>query len=278
MRYGVFLPPFDELADARLLAELAARAEAAGWDGVFLWDHVLYRAPVVAIADPWIALAAMAVATRRIILGALVTPLARRRPWIVARQVTTLDRLAEGRLVLGGGLGTDRSGRELSSFGEELDDRRRAAMLDEALALIQQLLTGEDVSYHGHHYIADGVRMRPRPYGDRILPVWMAAVWPHLKPVRRALDYQGLFLIGTDRPADVAKVAEIVSQERTRTDGFELVVEGGPEDDPAPMEASGATWWLVGFEPFTLERSAVEAAIDRGPPLSSPISEHPSGR
>jgi alkanesulfonate monooxygenase SsuD/methylene tetrahydromethanopterin reductase-like flavin-dependent oxidoreductase (luciferase family) len=278
VRYGVFLPPFDELADARLLAELAARAEAAGWDGVFLWDHVLYRAPVVAIADPWIALAAMAVATRRIILGALVTPLARRRPWIVARQVTTLDRLAEGRLVLGGGLGTDRSGRELSSFGEELDDRRRAAMLDEALALIQQLLTGEDVSYHGHHYVADGVRMRPRPYGDRIVPVWMAAVWPHLKPVRRALDYQGLFLIGTDRPADVAKVAEIVSQERTRTDGFELVVEGGPEDDPAPMEASGATWWLVGFEPFTLERSAVEAAIDRGPPLSSPISEHPSGR
>lgn len=278
MRYGVFLPPFDELADARLLAELAARAEAAGWDGVFLWDHVLYRAPVVAIADPWIALAAMAVATRRIILGALVTPLARRRPWIVARQVTTLDRLAEGRLVLGGGLGTDRSGRELSSFGEELDDRRRAAMLDEALALIQQLLTGEDVSYHGHHYVADWVRMRPRPYGDRIVPVWMAAVWPHLKPVRRALDYQGLFLIGTDRPADVAKVAEIVSQERTRTDGFELVVEGGPEDDPAPMEASGATWWLVGFEPFTLERSAVEAAIDRGPPLSSPISEHPSGR
>ncbi len=278
MRYGVFLPPFDELADARLLAELAARAEAAGWDGVFLWDHVLYRAPVVAIADPWIALAAMAVATRRIILGALVTPLARRRPWIVARQVTTLDRLAEGRLVLGGGLGTDRSGRELSSFGEELDDRRRAAMLDEALALIQQLLTGEDVSYHGHHYVADWVRMRPRPYGDRILPVWMAAVWPHLKPVRRALDYQGLFLIGTDRPADVAKVAEIVSKEGTRTDGFELVVEGGPEDDPAPMEASGATWWLVGFEPFTLERSAVEAAIDRGPPLSSPISEHPSGR
>jgi alkanesulfonate monooxygenase SsuD/methylene tetrahydromethanopterin reductase-like flavin-dependent oxidoreductase (luciferase family) len=277
VRYGVFLPPFDGLADAGVLAELATRAEVAGWDGVFLWDHVLYRAPVVAIADPWIALAAMAVASRRIILGALVTPLARRRPWIVARQVITLDRLAEGRLVLGAGLGTDHSGRELSSFGEELDDRRRAAMLDEALALVRQLLTGEDVSYHGHHYLADGVRMRPRPYGDRVVPVWMAAVWPHLKPVRRALNYQGLFLIGTDRPADVAKVAEIVSKERTRTDAFELVVEGGPEDDPAPMEASGASWWLVGFEPFTLEKSAVEAVIDRGPP-SPRFSEHPSGR
>jgi len=278
VRYGVFLPPFDELADARLLAELAARAEAAGWDGVFLWDHVIYRAPVVAIADPWISLTAMAAGTQRVVLGALVTPLARRRPWIVARQIVTLDRLAEGRLVLGAGLGTDRSGRELSAFGEELDDRRRAAMLDEALALIPQLLSGEDVSYHGRHYLADGVRMRPRPYGDRVVPVWMAAVWPHLKPVRRALHYQGLFLIGTEHPADVAKVAEIVSQERTRTDAFELVVEGGPDDDPAPMEESGETWWLVGFDPFTLERSAVEAVIDRGPPRSSRISEHPSGR
>ena len=278
MRYGVFLPPFDELADARVLAGLAARAEAAGWDGVFLWDHVLYRAPVVAIVDPWISLAAMAATTRRVKIGALVTPLARRRPWIVARQALTLDHLAEGRLVLGAGLGTDRSGRELSAFGEELDDHRRAAMLDEALALIQQLLSGERVNYQGRHFLADEVRMRPRPYGDRLVPVWMAAVWPHLRPVRRALHYQGLFLIGTDRPADVARVAEIVSEERTRTDDFDLVVEGGPEDDPAPMEASGATWWLVGFDPFTLQRRAVEAVIDRGPPWSSRVSEHPSGR
>jgi hypothetical protein len=93
----------------------------------------------------------------------------------------------------------------------------------------------------------------------------MAAVWPHLKPVRRALDYQGLFLIGTDHPGDVARVAQMVSRERTRKDAFDLVVEGGPEDDPAPMEASGATWWLVGFDPFSLERSVVEAVIDRGP-------------
>ena len=272
------MPPFDELADARVLAGLAARAEAAGWDGVFLWDHVLYRAPVVAIVDPWISLAAMAATTRRVKIGALVTPLARRRPWIVARQALTLDHLAEGRLVLGAGLGTDRSGRELSAFGEELDDHRRAAMLDEALALIQQLLSGERVNYQGRHFLADEVRMRPRPYGDRLVPVWMAAVWPHLRPVRRALHYQGLFLIGTDRPADVARVAEIVSEERTRTDDFDLVVEGGPEDDPAPMEASGATWWLVGFDPFTLQRRAVEAVIDRGPPWSSRVSEHPSGR
>jgi alkanesulfonate monooxygenase SsuD/methylene tetrahydromethanopterin reductase-like flavin-dependent oxidoreductase (luciferase family) len=231
---------------------------------VFLWDHVLYRAPVAAIADPWIALAAMAADTRRVLIGGLVTPLARRRPWIVARQVATLDRLAGGRLVLGAGLGMDSSGRELSAFGEELDNRRRAAMLDEALALIQELLTGEEVTSHGQHYVADRVRLLPRPYENRLVPVWLAAVWPHMRPIRRALDHQGLFLIGTHNPADVAKVAEMVARQRTRTDTFDLVVEGGPDEDPAPMEASGATWWLVGFDPFNLKRSAVEAVIERG--------------
>jgi alkanesulfonate monooxygenase SsuD/methylene tetrahydromethanopterin reductase-like flavin-dependent oxidoreductase (luciferase family) len=269
VRYGVFLPPFDALADARVLAGLAARVEAAGWDGVFLWDHVLYRPPVSAIADPWIAMAAMAAATQRVLIGALVTPLARRRPWIVARQVLTLDRLAEGRLVLGAGLGMDSSGRELSAFGEELDNRRRAAMLDEALALIQELLSGEEVSYHGRRYVADRVRMLPRPYENRLVPVWLAAVWPHMRPVRRALGHQGVFLIGTHDPAEVAKVAELVARERTRRDDFDLVVEGSPDDDPAPMEASGATWWLVGFDPFNLETSVVEAVIAGGPPPSS---------
>lgn len=135
-RHGIFLPIFDELADPRLLGELGAAAEARGWDGMFLWDHVTYRAPVRAVTDPWIALACVAMQTSTIALGPMVTPLARRRPQVLARQVAALDRLSGGRFVLGVGLGLDASGRELSSFGEELDDRRRAEMLDEALALV----------------------------------------------------------------------------------------------------------------------------------------------
>ena len=266
MRYGIFLPPFGELADAGLLAQLAERAEGAGWDGVFLWDHVLYRPPVSAIADPWIALAAMAVATQRVLLGALVTPLARRRPWILARQLVTLDRLAQGRLVMGAGLGSDRSGRELSAFGEELDDRRRAEMLVEALELIRQLLSGEEVIYQGRSYVADRVRMLPRPYRERLLPVWIAAVWPNMRPVRRAVHYQGLFLIGTNRPEDVAQVAQVVARQRVQPGAFDLVVEGWPEEDPGPLEAAGVTWWLVRFDPFNVKRAAVEAVIDGGPP------------
>ena len=130
MRAGLTLPIFDGLADPRLLADLAATAEQAGWDGVFVWDHVVYRSPVRAATDPWIATAAMAARTERVALGPMVTPLARRRPQVVARQAVALDHLSGGRLVLGVGLGLDRSGGELSRFGEELDDRRRAAMLD----------------------------------------------------------------------------------------------------------------------------------------------------
>src|ERR671917_2564717 len=142
MRRGLFLPIFDELADPATLARLAARAEARGWDGVFVFDHVLYRPPVVAATDPWIALAAMAVATERIELGPMVTPLARRRPWIVARQAVAIDQLSGGRVVLGLGLGLDTSGGELSRFGEEVDDRRRGGLLDEGVGVLARLLSG----------------------------------------------------------------------------------------------------------------------------------------
>src|SRR5918997_3519505 len=142
MRRGLFLPIFDELADPATLARLAARAEARGWDGAFVFDHVLYRPPVTAATDPWIALAAMAVPPERVELGPMVTPLARRRPWIVARQAVAIDQLSGGRVVLGLGLGLDRSGGELSRFGEEVDDRRRAATLHEGVEGRTRLLSG----------------------------------------------------------------------------------------------------------------------------------------
>ena len=124
-RRGIFIAPFDELADPNTLAALAASAEAHGWDGLFVWDHVRYRAPVRAVADPWVALAAVAAATDRIRLGPLVTPLARRRVQKLARETVTLDHLSRGRLVLGVGLGSDRNG-ELGPFGEVVDLRERA--------------------------------------------------------------------------------------------------------------------------------------------------------
>jgi alkanesulfonate monooxygenase SsuD/methylene tetrahydromethanopterin reductase-like flavin-dependent oxidoreductase (luciferase family) len=134
MRSGLFLPLFGELADPALVARLASAAEEAGWHGVFVWDHVRWREPVADVADPWITLAAIATATERVRIGPMVTPLARRRPVKIARETATLDRLSDGRLTLGVGLGNDQAGRELSITGEETDDRRRARMLDESPA------------------------------------------------------------------------------------------------------------------------------------------------
>src|SRR5215211_309557 len=132
MRYAINMPHFGPFGDPRRLAELAREAEQAGWDGFFLWDHLLFEQPLPMV-DPWVAMAAMAMTTERIKLGALVTPLPRRRPRKLAREIVTLDHLSNGRLIVGVGIGGDWWG-EYSAFGESPDDKLHAAMLDEGLA------------------------------------------------------------------------------------------------------------------------------------------------
>jgi alkanesulfonate monooxygenase SsuD/methylene tetrahydromethanopterin reductase-like flavin-dependent oxidoreductase (luciferase family) len=263
VRCGLTVPIFDALADPRVLADLAAAAEAAGWDGFFVWDHVVYRPPVVAATDAWIALAAIAAATDRVEIGPMVTPLARRRPWIVARQAVALDRLSGGRFVLGLGLGLDASGRELSRFGEELDDRRRAGMLDEGLAVLTGLLAGEAVEHHGEHYTVDAPPFLPTPARPGGMPIWLAARWPHRRPVARALRHDGVFVIDTDDPA---AIAPIVEQAAALGRPFDVVVEGAPGTPVEAWAAAGATWWLATFDPFTATPHAVRAVVDAAPP------------
>src|SRR5947209_17503121 len=148
MRFGVTVPNFGPYFQPRTLAALAAEAEAAGWDGFFLWDHVLFGdMPAV---DPWVALSAIALATERIRLGPLVTPLPRRRPVKLARETVSLDHLSGGRLILGAGNGV--LSWELDDLDEEADLRTRAAMLDEALAVLTGLWSGRPFSHQGAHY------------------------------------------------------------------------------------------------------------------------------
>ena len=182
MRHGLYVAPFGELADVRALAAVAAQAEASGWDGFFVWDHVM-TFDGLEVADPWIALTAVALATEGLRLGAMVTPLARRRPWDVARQVAVLDRLSGGRMVFGAGLGGD-SRRELSAFGEERDPRARAALLDEALELVVELWRGEAVTRDGAAFALDEAVVRPTPLQQPRPPVWLGCVWPNRRPLR----------------------------------------------------------------------------------------------
>src|SRR3954447_2418455 len=231
VRRGIFVAPFDELAEPGLLVELAERAEAAGWDGFFLWDHVAYREPVRALADPWVAMGAIAARTQRVLTGPLVTPLARRRAHQLARETVTLDRLSGGRLVFGVGVGSDRTGEfDPARFGEEGDPRARARLLDDGL---EGLLACWDGAFE------------PRPVQQPRIPVWVASRWPHRRPLRRAARYEGVFPI--DLPGPEA-LAEVVA-ETGRGDGFDVIVTNPPGTDPAPWVEAGATWCLTGFGP-----------------------------
>ena len=107
----------------------------------------------------------------------MVTPLARRRPVKVARETATLDRLSGGRLTLGVGLGSDRFASELSITGEELDDRRRARMLDESLEILVAAWSGAPVHHRGEHYTVDGMRFLPRPIQRPGVPVGVAGYY-----------------------------------------------------------------------------------------------------
>jgi alkanesulfonate monooxygenase SsuD/methylene tetrahydromethanopterin reductase-like flavin-dependent oxidoreductase (luciferase family) len=140
-RRGLFVAPFDALSDPRVVGDLAAEAEAAGWEGFFVWDHLQYGERVSEIADVWTCCAAVAMRTERMLFGPMVNPLARRRPQVVARQAASLAVLSGERFVLGLGLGDDWVG-EFSDFGDEPDPKVRGRLLDEGLDALTSFLAG----------------------------------------------------------------------------------------------------------------------------------------
>lgn len=260
MKHALFLPIFDELADPRVVGRIAAEAEEHGWDGLFVWDHIRYRAPVVAVADPWITLATVACATQSIRIGPMVTPLPRRRPVKVARETATLDQLSGGRLTLGVGIASDSSG-ELSGTGEELSDRVRGGMLDEALDILTAAWSGEPVTHHGEHYDVDGVRFLPRPVQDP-LPVWVAVRFGNAKPLRRAARFQGVFPVEIDSPD---QLAELVADLDAPEGPFDVAVGRAPGTDPRPYAVAGATWWMETFPWDAVSVDQVRGVLRGGP-------------
>jgi alkanesulfonate monooxygenase SsuD/methylene tetrahydromethanopterin reductase-like flavin-dependent oxidoreductase (luciferase family) len=246
---GIFVAPFDELVDPRTVAELAARAEDLGWDGFFLWDHIRYRPPTEAVADPWIALTAIALATERLRIGPLVTPLARRRVQKLARETATLDLVSRGRLTLGVGLGGDRNG-EFEPFGDPGDPRERARLLDDGLEELEAYWASE---------------FKPPPVQRPRIPVWVAGRWPNRRPLRRAARWDGFFPIDLTGPDDLAVFAgELADLRSGRTDPFDLVAEISPGGDAVPWEGAGATWILTSFDQQP-RLQEVREAIEAGP-------------
>jgi alkanesulfonate monooxygenase SsuD/methylene tetrahydromethanopterin reductase-like flavin-dependent oxidoreductase (luciferase family) len=277
VRYAFDTPQFGPYANPKLLAELARDAEDAGWDAFFIWDHIQvgWSDPV---ADPWIALAAMAIATKRILLGPLVTPLFRRNPWKLARETVTLDHLSDGRLVLGVGLGTDVF-TEISAFDGPLDDKLRAAMLEEGLAVLLGLWSGEKFSFDGKHYKVRETQFLPVSVRKPRIPIWVAGSWPHKPPFRRAARFDGVVPVSTDiekslAPDDVRAIVAFIKSQRTSDAPFDVVHSGETPGDNkeqdraivAPYAEAGATWWLEGILPWKTPLEKVRARIRKGPP------------
>jgi alkanesulfonate monooxygenase SsuD/methylene tetrahydromethanopterin reductase-like flavin-dependent oxidoreductase (luciferase family) len=289
MRFAVDVPNFGDFADPRLFADLARRAEEAGWDGLFVWDHVTHSKQARRqIADPWVLLTAAALATQRIRLGPMITPVPRRRVSKLAREVTTLDRLTGGRMILGVGLGAPVPD-EYGTFGEPTDLRLLAAHLDEGLEALNLLWSGEPVTFRGEHVVVDDVAFLPTPVQRPRVPIWVAGIWPAKAPMRRAARWDGAVPIvpetdgGNSRrpdPAAVAQVREFLDASRAaagrESDPFDLVIRGTTPADPAaaadlvaPLAAVGATWWEE-CDPDHLEQAAsMFRRVDQGPPRPS---------
>jgi len=289
IRYGIDLPPFGPFGSASVLADVARDAEQAGWDGVFIWDHVA-RAWTLDIADTWIALAAMATATERIRLGPLVTPLPRRRPWKVARETVSLDHLSNGRLILGVGLGSGRP-EEWGNFDEETDLKTRGEMVDEALDILTGLWRGEPFSYDGQHYQVKDAHFLPTPFQQPRIPIWTGGYWPNRRPFRRAARWDGAFPLAKNSnhpgaallPEQYRDVTAFVRAERATDAPFDIVCRGEPTpgDNPArgaemvaPYVDAGITWWIEAVHPWVFGRDweetwpfeAMRERIRQGPP------------
>ena len=276
MQFGIDLPNFGAFGDARILAELAHQAESCGWDGFFIWDHIYFTDETgeLPMADPWVSLGAMAMVTERIRIGALVTPLPRRRPWKVAREAVTVDRLSGGRLILGAGLGWD-AWAEYARFGEDPGDRVHAEKLEEALAILVGLWSGEPFTFSGKHYTVAESRFLPTPVQQPRIPIWLAASPSKERPLRRAAHWDGVYPISDEKitPENVREMLALIRAERGNDSPFDMV-RAGFVGNMEPAEASallagyaeaGVTWWLEGFwRTDTVED--VQKRISQGPP------------
>lgn len=260
MRYGINLPPFGEFGEARALAELAREAEVAGWDGFFIWDHMVFDPSWNPIVDPWVGLTAAAMSTERIRLGTMLTPLPRRRPWKLARETVSLDRLSNGRLTLGVGIG-DPVQWEFGFFGETTDAKTRARQLDEGLEILAGLWSGEPFSFAGEHYQLQEMKFVPTPAQTPRIPIWVGGWWPNKPPMRRAARWDGVIpgrQDGVLTPDDWRDMLAYIRQYRTGDGPYDNVHTGATSGTDAAKDAelvasyaeAGVNWWIDDISPY----------------------------
>jgi len=266
MRYGFIIPG----GGVRDIVELGREAEAAGWDAVFYWDGDWG-------VSPWVTLGAIAAHTERIRLGAVLHPLPWRRPWLLARDIATLDQLSGGRAVLPIGLGAVHDPEWAAGStrtGEVIDRKVRAQLMDEGLDVIDGLWSGEPFTYDGQFYHLRDATLDPTPVQRPRVPIWVVAAWPRMKSMRRVLRCDGILVSDEWTPDDLRAMRAFVEEHRGLDTPFDVVMEGSPRGGDPQETASavrawaerGVTWWLEAMwsEPNSTED--VRARIRQGPP------------
>lgn len=254
MQYGFIIPG----GDIHTIVEMACEAEAAGWDGVFYWDGICIQEAGL-MYDPWVVLAAIALRTSRVRIGAILTPLSRRRPWKLARETVSVDHLSHGRLIVPVGLGALDDG-GFAKVGEATDRKTRAQLLDESLEILTGLWSGQPFRFQGEHYHLEDMTFVPQPVQTPRIPIWVAGAWPRSQSMQRALRYDGLLPNtfnpdGTGRattPEDIRAIQAYIHQHRTLATPFDIISEGEtPGDNLAqataqiqPYIEAGITWWM----------------------------------
>lgn len=282
------------VADPKHLVEYTVAAEQAGWDGVFHLDHLVdYSATEPdehsPLNDPWVTWAGAASRTDQITLGTSVTPVPRRQPWQLAKNLATLDRLSDGRVLLGAGLGAPW---EFETFGRDYDQKRLAERYEESLEIIDGLWSGEPFSYHGDHFTIDEAVMRPTPVQEPRIPIVIGGWWPFKGPFRRGARWDGIMPnwpsmhqgveyddsvpehmreVIPDEPAHSEEVREMLEYYNGLTDdpGEVMILASRPdlpEDFTELCLDLGATWLIRSrFDP-TNSFEENRARIREGPP------------
>jgi alkanesulfonate monooxygenase SsuD/methylene tetrahydromethanopterin reductase-like flavin-dependent oxidoreductase (luciferase family) len=275
MKFGIYAPNFGKtFGNPKLITKLAIEAEKSGWDGFFLWDHIIYAEEGFPdIVDPFIALTSVAEKTEKIHIGITVTPVPRRRPWKLARETVTLDILSEGRLILGIGLGGPS---ELSLMNEETNPRIMAEMADEQIEILNGLWSGEEFSHIGKHYRIDKVKFLPRPVQRPRIKLWGAGTWPKKGPFRRAAKLDGVVPLSEDytnplTPDDYRKMIEYMKKHGLSQpyDIVEISFDATKSDDKIrsihDFQDAGVNWWLELVSDWNGSYEKIRDIIMQGP-------------
>ncbi len=279
MKYGLYFPNYGEFfgyaENYKILANLA---EENGWDGLFIWDHILIsKKNPPPMVDPWVALTVIATNSTKIKLGTTITPLARRRPWKVARETASIDHLSKGRLILSVGLG-EPVRIEYGSFGEETNKKILGEKLDESLDILQGLWSGKFFEYEGKHYTIEKLKFLPRSYQQPRIKIWVGGQWPFRKPFIRGAKFDGMFPLkkGFEDPLndeDITQIHDFIKEQRGSMDNYDLVCLGNSSGKKSEKDMKminyfidkGFTWYLEYLD-SSYSFDLVKERILAGPP------------